>query len=94
MELEADESDHDPSTDAIRAFKKEGTSDLEAALNVIASHADTIASQAAILRDFRKAFDAGQFFVTRGEGREAACVLLDRLNDAIGDYRSKRKEEA
>lgn len=52
------------------------------------------ATQIAILRDFRKAFDAGYFFVTRGEGRDAACVLLDRLNDVIGDHRSKKKEEA
>lgn len=80
--------------EVIRAFKKEGTSDLEAALNVVGNHAATIQTQIAILRDVRKALDAGQLFVTRGEGRDAACTLLDRLNDAIGDHRSKAKERS
>lgn len=78
--------------DIIRAFKKEGLSDIEAALNVVANHAATIQVQIAILRDFRKALDAGHFFVARGEGRDAACALLDRLNDTIGDQRSKKKD--
>lgn len=78
--------------DVIRTFKKESVSDLEAALNVVANHAATIQTQIAILRDFRKALDAGQLFVTRQEGRDAACALLDRLNDAIGDHRSKKRE--
>lgn len=80
--------------DVIRAFKPENLTDLEAALNVVANHAATIQTQVAILRDFRKALDAGYLFVTRQEGRDAAYTLLDRLNDAIGDPRSKKKEAA
>ena len=76
--------------DAIRAFKKEGTTDLEAALNVLASHAATIQSQIALLRDLRSALDDGYFFVTRGPGRDAASALLDRLNEAVGDQRSEK----
>lgn len=42
----------------------------------------------ALLKDIRKALDSGYLFVTRGEGRDSACALLDRLNEAVGDTRS------
>jgi hypothetical protein len=47
-----------------------------------------------LLKDVRKALDAGNLFVTRGEGRGAACSLLDRLNEAIGDARSEAVRKA
>lgn len=81
--------------EAIRAFKKEGTTDMEAALNLIASHAAIIRSQSALLRDLRLALDESCFFVTRGLGRDAAIAILDRLNEAVGDQRSeKARKEA
>ena len=46
------------------------------------------ADDLALLKDIRRALDSGQLFVTWGEGWDAACALLDRLNEAVGDTRS------
>lgn len=64
---------------------------MYATLTTIAQQSD---DRLDLLKGVRRALDSGHLFVTKGEGRESAIALLDKLNEEVGDPRSDAVRKA